>query len=389
MASARRLKILLLIDSVHVAGGAERFALALATQLPRDRFDVWMCSTRAADPAAIALLEEAGVGHLNLARRRGGLDLRRFSELIALIRRERFDVLHAHMFGSNLWGSLIGTLCRTPVIIAHEHTWSYEGQPVRRLLDGMVIGRLVTRFVAVSALDAERMVSIEHVPREKVVMIPTAYIPRPRAGTDVRAEIGVDPATPLLAAVAVLRPQKALSVLLDGLPTVLASVADAHLIIAGDGPCREELMQHVQRLGLTERVHFLGRRTDVEEVLQAADVAVISSDYEGTPLVAFECFANGTPLVATAVGGLVALIEDGVTGRLVPPRDPPALAEALLELLGDSALRARLAATARERSVVSMDTIVERVAELYETLAARRGIIAEPRGLSPIGSISA
>lgn len=387
MSAVRRIKILVLIDSVHISGGAERLAVALATHLPQDRFEIWMCSSRRADPAAVALLDEAGVRHLHLGRR-GRLDLRRFSALIALIRRERFDILHAHMFGSNLWGSLIGTFCRTPVTIAHEHTWSYEGQPVRRLLDGLVIGRLVTRFIAVSVLDAQRMVSIEHVPPEKVVMIPTAYIPRPPSGTDVRAGIGVDTTTPVLAAVAVLRPQKALSVLLDALPRVLASAPDTHLIIAGDGPCRDELVEHAERLGLAERVHFLGHRTDVEEIIQAADVAVISSDYEGTPLVAFECFANGTPLVATAVGGLVDIIEDGVTGRLVPPRDPPALAQALVEILSDRELQASLAAAARERSVIGIDTIVQRVAELYELLASERGIITAVQD-SPVGSISA
>ena len=383
MPSARRLKVLLLIDSVQLAGGAERFALALAVHLPNDRFEVWMCSSRRADPAAVALLHDAGVRHLNLDRR-GTLDLWRFSALIALIRREHFDVLHAHMFGSNLWGSLFGTLCRIPVTIAHEHTWSYEGQPVRRFLDGFVIGRLVTRFVAVSALDAERMVSIEHVPAGKVVMIPTAYIPRPPANTDVRAEIGIDAGVPLVAAVAVLRPQKALSVLLDALPSVLASVPDAHLIIAGDGPCRDELVEHAEQLGLAERIHFLGHRSDAEEILRAADVAAISSDYEGTPLVAFECFANGTALVATSVG----LVEDGVTGRLVPPRNPPAMSHALVEILSDGALRARIAATAREHSVVSLETIVERVVDLYEALASERGIRTAPVRDSSVESVS-
>ena len=388
MTVARRLKVLLLIDTIQITGGAERFAVALATHLPQDRFEIWMCSSRTADPAAAALLDQAGVRHLNLGRR-GRPDLGPFSKLIALIRRERFDILHAHMFGSNLWGSLIGTLCRIPVTIAHEHTWSYEGQPVRRMLDGLVIGRLVTRFIAVSPLDAERMVAIERVPPEKVVMIPTAYIPRPPAGTDVRAEIGIDITAPLLAAVAVLRPQKALSVLLDALSIVLASAPATHLIIAGDGPCRDELVEQAERLGLAARVHFLGSRSDVEEIIRAADVAVISSDYEGTPLVAFECFANGTPLVATSVGGLVAIIEDGVNGRLVPPRDPTRLAAAIVEVVTDRALQERMAATARERSVVAIDTIAERFAQLYESLALEQGITAAFAGSPPARPLSA
>ena len=374
MTVRHRLKVLSLIDYVSVSGGAERFAVALATHLPREDFELWMCSSRGVDPEALALLEGAGVRHVNL-NRQTKFDVYRLAGVARLLRKERFDILHAQKFGSNLWGTLIGAACRTPVIIAHEHTWSYEGEPMRRWLDGHVIGRLATRFVAVSSQDAQRMVSIEHVPAEKVVMIPTAYIPRPSTGTDVRAEIGIGPATPLIAAVAVLRPQKALSVLLDALPRVLTTLPDTHLIIAGDGESRTELEQQSRRLGLSAQIHFLGLRRDVEEVLRAADIAVISSDYEGTPLVAHECFATGTPLVATAVGGLLEMIENGVTGRLVPPRDPSALAAALVDLLGDPESRARIAEAAK-RSVVQIDHAAMRFADLYHTLAVEHGLRA-------------
>ena len=366
----RRLRVMFLLDRAVDSGGAERFALGLATHLPRDRFEVWVCSTRVAEPAAIALLTAADIRHVHLGRR-NKTDLWRFGKLARLLRRGRFDVLHSHMFGSNVWASLIGTVCRTPVIIAEEHTWSYEGQPLRRFLDGYVIGRLATRFIAVSRQDARRMIEIEHVPESKVLMIPSAHVPRPSADTDVRAELGLDASTPLLAVVAVLRPQKALDVLLDALPQVLAIEPDTHLVIAGDGSCLPSLVEQTARLDLTSRVHFLGERSDAEAILRACDVAVISSDYEGTPLVAYECFANRAPLVATAVGGLVEMIEDGVTGRLVAPRDPAALAAAVAELLGDPERRAGIADAAAESTArVGIETIAGRFAVLYEQLIA-------------------
>ena len=377
----RRLKVLLLIDYVGVSGGAERFTVGLATHLPRDRFEVWICSSRAAEPEALSLLEQAGVHHVSLGRR-GKLDVHRLGGLARLLRREPFDILHAQKFGSNLWGSLIASACRTPVIIAQEHTWSYEGQPARRWLDGHVIGRLATRFVAISAQDADRMVTVEHVPAAKVTLIPSAYVPRPSSDTDIRAELGITTSTPLLAVVAVLRPQKALSVLLDALPRVLEAAPEAHLVIAGEGECHAALTEQSERLGLAEHVHFVGRRTDVEDVLAAADVAVISSDYEGTPLVAYECFANATPLVATAVGGLVDMIDDGVTGRLVPPRDPFALAEAIIGLVNNPEQRRRIAAAAAQSpALVRIDAVAQRFGELYDTLAAENGVTA-PRGRS-------
>lgn len=371
----RRLRILFLIDHILGRGGAERAAAALAMYLPADRFEVWMCSTRETDPLALAALAQHGVKHIAVGRR-SKWDVHRLATLVALIRRERFDILHAHMFGSNLWGTLIGRACGVPVILAHEHTWSYEGEPLRKLLDGRVIGRLATRFVAVSSLDAERMVSIEHVPADKVVMIPNAYVPRPdHEDSDLRVELGIDATTPLVAVVSILRPQKALSVMLEAFVDVLASLPDARLVIAGDGECRAELEVHSHRLGLTERVRFLGGRTDIDAILRTADVAAMSSDFEGTPLVAYECIANRTPLVATAVGGLLDIVDDGRTGLLVPPRDPAALAAALISLLTDPARRERIAAAAAEQwDRFTIETVAGRFAALYETLAVEAGI---------------
>lgn len=113
----------------------------------------------------------------------------------------------------------------------------------------------------------------------------------------------------------------------------------------------------------------------MDAILRAGDLAVMSSDFEGTPLVAYECVANRTPLVATAVGGLPDIVEDGRTGRLVPPRDPAALAAAIVELLGDPERRAAIVAAAAEREdEFTIATATSRFVALYEQLAAR----AEP-----------
>ena len=375
----RRLRVLYLLDNLDEDGGAERFATGLAVHLPKDRFEVWMCSTRTSETGAVQTLREAGVSHLGITRQ-SKTDVYRLSEVVSLLRRERIDILHAHMFGSNAWATVLGTICRTPIVIAEEHTWSYEGQPLRKLIDGYLIGRLATRFIAVSLQDARRMVSIEHVPADKVLMIPSAHVPRPAdPDSDIRAELGIGPDTPLIAIVAVLREQKALDVMLDAMPHVLGAVPGAHLLIAGDGPCRNALTAQSERLQITERVHFLGRRQDIEEILSAADVAVICSDFEGTPLVAYECFATHTPLVATAVGGLLEMIEDGVTGVLVEPQNPPVLAEAVAGLLVDPVRRARLAQAAADSPAgIGIDAIAERFADLYEQLAIERGLIAVP-----------
>jgi glycosyltransferase involved in cell wall biosynthesis len=372
----RRLRVLTLIDRASNQGGAERFAVGLATHLPRERFDAWICSSREPDAATAAAVAEAGIPLVTLGRQ-AKWDVHRMGRFAELLRRERFDVLHAHKFGSNLWGTVIGRACRVPVVIAHEHTWTYEGNPLRVWLDGNVTGRLATRYVAVSAADRERMVNIEGVSRDKVVVIPaTVHIPSPGGGGngDVRAELGLTADTPMVAVVAVLRPQKALTVLLEAHALLLERIPDAHLVIAGDGQCRQELERRGHELALDDSLHFLGRRTDVDSILAAADVAALSSDFEGTPLFIAECMANHTPVVATAVGGVPEVIEDGHTGLLVPPRDPAALAEGLTRLLSDPSERERIAEEAYRRlDRFTLGAVAARFGELYETLAREAG----------------
>lgn len=375
---ARRLRVLTLIDRAHYGGGAERFAIGLATHLPRDRFEPWICSSRVPDSALANAIAEAGVPLVTLGRR-AKWDVHRMGRFAELLRRERFDILHAHKFGSNVWGTLIGRACHVPVVIAHEHSWAYEGNPLRVWLDGRVVGRLATRFVAVSAADRDRMVEIEGVSPDKVVVIPaTVHIPSLGAGEgDVRAELGLGADTPLIAVVAGLRPVKALSVLLAAHALVLERLPDTHLVIAGDGECRHELEQRARELALDGKLHFLGRRNDVDSILRAADVGALSSDSEGTPLFIAECMANNTPVVATAVGGVPEVIEDGRTGLLVPRRDPAALADALTRLLTDPSERGRMAGEAwRRLGRFTLDAVAVRFGELYDALARDTGAFA-------------
>jgi glycosyltransferase involved in cell wall biosynthesis len=372
-ASGPRLRVLYMIGFLSHAGGAERFVLGLASNLPRDRFEPWICAPRGAEPAVAAELAAAGIPVVTLGRR-AKWDVHRWAGLPRLLSHQRFDVLHTHMFGSNLWGSLAGRACRVPVVIAQEHTWSYQGNPLRAWLDGHVIGQLATRFVAVSTADADRMVTIEGVPPAKVTVIPTAYIPRESTTQrgDLRAELGLAPETPLFGTAAVMRPQKALQVLVEAHARMRALVPGAHLVLTGDGPCQSDLERLVAELGLQDSTHFLGRRNDVDAIIQALDVGAMSSDFEGTPLFALECMMNRTPLVATAVGGLLDIVEPDRTGVLVPPREPQQLAEAIASLLLDPERRGRLTDAAADKlDRYSLDAIVARFSDLYETLVAR------------------
>jgi glycosyltransferase involved in cell wall biosynthesis len=377
----------MLVDTLYVGGG-ERFLVGLATNLPPERWEVTVCATREhAGPLADELVE-AGLRYETLGRKRR-YSVLPFARLVSLLRRERFDVLHAHMFGSNLWGTIFGRLTRTPVVVAHEQTWSYEGRPLRRFLDGHVIGRRADAMVAVSTRDQERMIELEGVPAEKTVYIPNAYLPRegaPPSG-DLRAELGIATDAPVVGTLAVLRAQKAIDVLIDAFAIVAERVPGAHLVIGGYGPMRETWEEHARGRGLDGQVHWLGMRRDQSVVLDGLDVAVMSSDFEGTPLFAFECMASRTPMVATDVGGFRDIFENGVSGMLVPPRDPAAMAVAIEDLLRDPERRRALADAAHARvDDFTIERAVERFEELYERLLATKGRAAPVHQERPLAS---
>jgi glycosyltransferase involved in cell wall biosynthesis len=367
--SARRLRVLFVINQVAAWGGAERFAAGLATHMPRDRVEPWVCCTRSGDKEAVNALIDAGVRYVGLGRQ-AKWDVHRLAPLLALVRRERFDVIHSHMFGSNLWASLAGRTCRVPVIVAHEHNWSYSGDRLRMWLDGHVISRFATCFVAVSEANRRRMIKLEGVPADRIKVIPTAYVPHfGPANGDVRGELGLSAEARLVGVAAVMRKEKALEVMLDAHARLLERLGDVHLVIAGDGPCRPALESQIARLGIAPNVHLLGRRADVDQILKRVDVGALSSDWEGSPLFVFECKAARIPVVATAVGGVTELVETGRTGLLVPPRDPGALADAIEQVLSDRALAERLASeSARDLAQYEIGTVAGRFADLYEQL---------------------
>jgi glycosyltransferase involved in cell wall biosynthesis len=366
-------RVLMLINKMHPGGGAERVMAALATHMPRDRFDVRIVTTRSATGPLQDSVTASGIPHLSLDRR-ARFDLPALRGFVTLLKRERIDVLHSHMFGSNVWGSVLGRLTRVPAVVAHEHSWAYAGQPLRRLIDGQVIGRLADAFVAVSERDRQRMIAVEGVPAHKVVVISNPYIPRADApAVDVRALLGIPAGAPLVASIAILRPEKAFEVLIEAFSLVVRSVPEARLLLAGDGPCRAMLEGTAAEFGVGDRVHLVGHWEDVGGLLRAVDVAALSSDREGAPLFAIECMVHRTPLVSTDVGNVRDVLADGREVMLVPPRDPAALAARITELLRDPARAAAQAAAAAEHiDEHSIDQAVREVTGLYERLLARR-----------------
>jgi glycosyltransferase involved in cell wall biosynthesis len=368
----RRLRVLSLVDTLR-PGGAERLAATLAIRLDPSRFEPTVCVSRAitAPSPLIDDLEEAGVSILRLSRTSRGA-LWAWSPLVTFLRRERVDVLHAHMFGSNAWGAVLATLSRVPVFVAHVHSWAFEDRPLRVFLDRELIARAADAVLAVSEEDRRRMIGVGRIPPTKVRLVTNGIVPLRPSGSNVRAELGIPPEAEVVGTIAVLRPEKAHEVLIEAADLLAREFPRLRMLIAGMGPEEDRLRELVREKGLQETVIMLGFRRNVADVLAAVDVAVFSSDREGSPLAVMESMAAGKPVVATRVGGVPDLVVDGVQGLLVPPRDPRALADAVGRLLRDPGARAELGKRGQERQLRDFDiaSTVRRVEGIYEELVA-------------------
>jgi glycosyltransferase involved in cell wall biosynthesis len=300
--------------------------------------------------------------------------------LESLLRSGDVDLVHAHKFGSNVWGAALGRLCRVPVVISHEHTWSFEGQIGRRLIDRHIVSRHSDTVIAVSEADRMRMISIVGMPSERVTLIPNGIpVPHPRHAASVRANLGVADGAPLLVQTAVLRPQKSVGTMLEAMAILREREPAARLVIIGPGD-PGALKTRAAELGVLDAVSFIGQRDDVADIVAAADLGVLSSDFEGMPLAILEYMAAGLPVVSTSVGGVPEIVSEGETGLLVPPRDSRALAERIGRVIADSELARQMGENGRRRQQerFSAAAMIQDVTALYERLLTAAGIAIPP-----------
>lgn len=371
----RRLRVLSIVEALPIeSGGAERLAAELTIRLDPHRFERILCSTRRAEGPLLEQALAAGVRMLPLARR-STTSLSSWRPLVRLLRRDRIDIVHAHMFGSNVWASVLAPATGVPVLVAHEHGWSYRGRPLRQFLDRELIARSANVMIAVSDEDRRSMIEVERIDPEKIVVLPNGIDPPPREGRDIRTELGFDVDAPVVGSVGSLLPVKGFDVLIESAKLLRERHPKLRVLIIGQGVSEPDLRRRIAAADLGRTVMLMGPRPrdEVPAFIRAFDVAVCCSRREGCPLSVLEYMAAGKPVVATRVGGLPELVRDGRTGVLVPPEDSGALAAALGSLLADAGRRRDLGRHGMEvqRVEYSLDLQVERIEGLYERLYSR------------------
>ena len=325
----------------------------------------------------------------SLAMRRGWPDPRGLLRLARITRTWRPDVVHSHMVHANLMARVLRLVAPVPALVSTIHN-IYEGG--RALMAGYrLTNGLVDHMTIVSEAAAERFVRDRIVPSSLLTVVPNgvdteqiAAVPA-EAGLALRRSLGLDREVVWLA-VGRFEVAKDYPNMLHAWARVHARQPDTVLLLVGKGSLQAETESLVRELGLESSVRFLGVRSDVPVVMRAADAFVMSSAWEGMPMVLLEAAAAGLPVVSTAVGGNHEVVRDGETGYLVPPRDAGALAEAMLRL-GTLQVAERRAMGQRGYERVRANYGLSRVAQRWEAIylevLGRKGLPADPAERRP------
>lgn len=350
-------------------GGAQQQVRHLALAFQERGWDVSVISMLPLEQP-LSELRSHGIQTATLAMRRGLPDPGGALRLWALLRRWKPDVLHAHMVHANLLARLSRLSVRTPVVVSTIHNQD-EGRQWRYAAYRLTSG-LSDVTTAVSAMAVEESVRRGAARRDRILLVPNGieadlYLPDMPARERARQALGLAGQFAWLA-VGRLHEQKDYPTMLSAFRHALDDHPDARLFIAGKGPLEQSIRTSIGRLGLEQATEVLGLRLDVPDLMRAADGFVMSSAWEGLPMVLLEASASALPIVATDVGGSRDAVIDGIGGYLVPKGDEMALGRAMRRVMSLSRdERVAVGSAGREHVVrtFNLDTVVDTWEALY------------------------
>jgi len=398
---SRTLNVMQIIENLDI-GGAQEVVRTLVQYLAADDCQPVVCTFK--DGPLRRDIERAGIEVEVLPARRYSIvalplfvwDMVRICKsLAALVNRYDIDVVQTHLLrGLDFLVLLLLYTTRLRVVLwtfhsarfeltafrLPQHKWMSAPKKYSHRFLYRVTSRLASSFIAVSDTVKQSIVETIGPIQDKITVIYNGVdvnrYGKPVDRVGVRAQLGLEANTRLIAVVATLREPKGHRYLIAALASIVMRYPDLHALFIGDGDLREELQAQVEGLNLGDTIHFLGSRSDVPELLAASDLFVLPSLWEGLPMSLLEAMATGLPIVATQVSGTVQVMLPNETGILVPPGDTRELARAIDRLLSDPVQARVMGAAARRR----VDTEFSARRQANEHLALYRRLLD---GVSP------
>lgn len=307
-------------------------------------------------------------------------DITLYGQLLSKIREFNPDVVHTHLQHGDLYGIPAARWAGVPVVITSRHNDDVRRRNrALRWLNRWLWGQ-VSAGIGISESVRQFSMEVENVPADKIVTIHYGiavkgdYKSSTVSQTALRSELQLPPTATLVGTVCRLLDWKGVQYAIDAFSQVQQQFVEAHLVITGDGPMRQSLQLQVRQLGLTERVHFLGWRSDATLVMSGLDVFLMPSEREGFGIVLLEAMSHALPVIGSRAGAIPEVVVDGETGLIIPPKDPAALAEALAHLLADRPLRQYMGLLGFDRLEVhfSAERMIDQTLGLYRQLLAQQ-----------------
>lgn len=355
-------------------GGAQAALYRLLSRLDQNRFSPVVACFYNGDKAFGQQIRGLGIPVVDLSTRQRKWRLDALWRLYRLLRHEHPQLLHTWLYHANIAGRVIGRLAGIPAILSAERNIQLSS-PWRDYLNRLT-APLARRITCVSQSVADYAISHIGLPSQKIRVIPNGvdmelYARLPDK-TVARPQFDLPRDGLLIGAVGRLHPVKNFDLLIRAFASLIPAFPQASLILIGDGPLRQELTRLAEELGLVQGrdIYFLGDQRAIPILLSTLDIFTLPSRYEGMPNAVLEAMASGLPVLSTASGGTLEIIQDNINGLLVPPGNLPALKEALIRLLSDQDLRLRLGKAARERvqQHFSLENTINLTSHLYEEM---------------------
>ena len=373
----------LFLSHAYMVGGAEEMVLNLVRHLP-ERFE----------PAVVCIHEAGPIGE-EIART--GVPFKVLGLKPGLLR--PFDILrlrdflveceptivHTFLLTGSLYGRFAAMMAQVPVIVGTEVNIYQNKKPAHARLEQWLMRRTDAVVASAASVREFYIDQVKADPSNVEVIynaVDWAQLQTTVSREEFRTSVGVPQDVPLAGIIARLTEQKAHQVLFDAIAHD-AGLAKLHLLVVGDGELRAQLTARAETLNIQGRVHFLGARRDLGNILASIDLFAMPSYWEGLPLSMVLAMGAGLPVVASRVAGIPEVVKDGVSGLLVTPGDAAELAVALNRIVHDDTLRVLLGQEARTfvRPRFGVDGYVASVSALYDRLLAEKGLAPVPSGV--------